>query len=232
MRPNHDLAPPRGPGNARLHPALWAALMSVSLLGCGAAPVHGGPTRSPVHHGARPSAVQSAQLATPQPQQPWVPPVVIAASPAHPLPAHEPTAVLIATAKTFFVAGCNVECVNCTTIDRQTYVTGHLDDSRLLYGGPRTPSGAYTCSGSVAPDTEVTLRAQASASFEFVQWRKFGAAYPNDYCPCDGSTDPTCRLTIDASVISQHSRAYCGAVWRLRSAPATTMAIAGSDSGD
>jgi hypothetical protein len=128
-----------------------------------------------------------------------------------PAPAAAPIAVGDAT---FFVAGCNVECVDCAVIDSDTYVIGRTAGrAEPLFAGPPSPGAAYSCSASVPVGETVVLEAHGSPSFEFVTWRQHPAT-PADYCPCAGSSDPTCRVTVAPEVAASYGRAYCGAVWR------------------
>jgi hypothetical protein len=117
----------------------------------------------------------------------------------------------------FWVAGCNVECVNCSSIDDGTYVKGFVEGHPIPAFAGRPPTGgSYPCATTVNVGERVTLRAHPSPLFEFVRWRRFGSPYNADYCPCHEQTGRTCRIEIDAQVAARYTRAYCGAVWRRK----------------
>lgn len=116
----------------------------------------------------------------------------------------------------FLVGGCNVECVDCASLDSDTYVIGTTAGQvEPLFAGPPFPGDAYRCAAQVPVGETVVLRAHGSSAFEFVGWRnhELGAA---DYCPCAGSADPVCEITVDGDVATRFGRAYCGAMWRPR----------------
>lgn len=144
--------------------------------------------------------------------------------PAPEVVAAEPVVVATDSAARLFVAGCNVECTNCTALDSSTFVTGvAASDGRVLFAGPPPGGGPYSCGAQVAVGERVTLSAQGSPLYQFVGWRLFGAGYPNDYCPCAGSDDPVCEVVVDERA-ARHPRVYCGAMWSRRDRSATAIA--------
>lgn len=132
--------------------------------------------------------------------------------------ARQPAPIAREVPGSFFVGGCNVECVGCAAIDAGTYVVGTMaGQTEPLFAGPPSPGAAYSCSAQVPVGQTIVLRAHGSSAFEFVGWRnhQLGAG---DYCPCAGSADPVCAITVDADVAASYGRAYCGARWRPRGA--------------
>jgi len=112
-------------------------------------------------------------------------------------------------------------------LDSDTFVAGFLvGQRRPLFAGPPSPvpDTGYSCAATVEVGSEVTLVAHPSPSFEFVRWRTSNAANRVDYCPCDGESDPTCHVSVDATLASHHDRVYCGAVYRPAPRPTAILA--------
>lgn len=131
------------------------------------------------------------------------------------------------------VCGCDVECLGCARLDQYTHVIGTAESSgRRLWAAPLSGSGPSSCGARVPIGERVLLRASNSPTFVFDHWRLSEPPRTGDYCPCAGSRDPSCRITVTPDLPGRYVRVYCGAVWRPRGAAAQAATTGGCRGDD
>jgi hypothetical protein len=116
----------------------------------------------------------------------------------------------------YVVAGCNTGCSGCS-IGKSTNVHGvDMKTGKELFPHPNTGEGGGTsCSAHMPINSTVRLIAKSGDGLVLEKWRPFNA---DDYCPCAGTNQPVCDVTVTQEIAAKFTRVYCGAEWKRQGA--------------
>jgi hypothetical protein len=116
----------------------------------------------------------------------------------------------------YVIAGCNTACNGCA-IGHSTTVHGvDVASGKELFPHPNMDGGGgISCSAALPLNTHVKLVAKSGDGLVLERWRPFNAT---DYCPCAGTNNPVCDVTVTQEIAAKFTRAYCGADWKPQGA--------------
>jgi hypothetical protein len=116
----------------------------------------------------------------------------------------------------YMIAGCNTGCSACS-IGKSTNVHGvDVKTGKELFPHPNTGAGGGTsCSAYLPINSTVRLIAKSGDGLVLEKWRPFNA---DDYCPCAGTSQPVCDVTVTQEIAAKFTRVYCGAEWKRQGA--------------